>query len=192
MLQPRTLPWRRTADIRLFELCEPAKAAFYDHGSKHMVPFDMKNTEGMIRVPSANSGSALPTIFAVGMAIGYVSGCGDICSSPELYDHGSKHMVPFDMKNTEGMIRVIEETVAKAIRAQITLLPRRTADPPCQQYSPLGWQSGTCPAAVIYAFYDHGSKHMVPFDMKNTEGMIRVIEETVAKAISLGGLTKLK
>jgi hypothetical protein len=26
------------------------------------------------------------------------------------------YQVPFDMKNTEGMIRVIEETVAKAIR----------------------------------------------------------------------------
>ncbi|OQE25698.1 hypothetical protein PENFLA_c008G04638 [Penicillium flavigenum] len=36
--------------VKLFELCEPAKAAFYDHGSKHMVPFDMKNTEEMIRV----------------------------------------------------------------------------------------------------------------------------------------------
>ncbi|KAJ5372915.1 Serine hydrolase FSH [Penicillium concentricum] len=36
--------------IRLFELCEPAKATFYDHGSKHMVPFDMKNTEEMVRI----------------------------------------------------------------------------------------------------------------------------------------------
>jgi predicted esterase len=36
--------------VSLFELCEPAKATFYDHGSKHMVPFDMKNTEEMIRV----------------------------------------------------------------------------------------------------------------------------------------------
>ena len=36
--------------VKLFELCEPAKAAFYDHGSKHMVPFDAKNTDEMIRV----------------------------------------------------------------------------------------------------------------------------------------------
>lgn len=35
---------------KLFELCEPAKATYYDHGSKHMVPFDMKNTEEMVRV----------------------------------------------------------------------------------------------------------------------------------------------
>ena len=38
-------------------------------------------------------------------------------SKAELYDHGSKHMVPFDMKNTEEMVRVIEETVAKAIKS---------------------------------------------------------------------------
>lgn len=36
--------------VQLFKLCEPAKAVFYDHGSKHMVPFDMKNTEEMARV----------------------------------------------------------------------------------------------------------------------------------------------
>ena len=36
--------------VKLFELCEPTKATFYDHGSKHMVPFDMKNTEEMVRV----------------------------------------------------------------------------------------------------------------------------------------------
>lgn len=36
--------------VKLFKLCEPAKATFYDHGSKHMVPFDVKNTEEMARV----------------------------------------------------------------------------------------------------------------------------------------------
>lgn len=36
--------------MKLFGLCEPAKAVFYDHESKHMVPFDMKNTEEMTRV----------------------------------------------------------------------------------------------------------------------------------------------
>jgi predicted esterase len=36
--------------MKLYGLCEPSKAAFYDHGSKHMVPFDMKNTEEMTRV----------------------------------------------------------------------------------------------------------------------------------------------
>jgi predicted esterase len=36
--------------VRLYGLCEPAKAGFFDHGSKHMVPFDMKNTEEMVRV----------------------------------------------------------------------------------------------------------------------------------------------
>ncbi|KAJ5123038.1 Serine hydrolase FSH [Penicillium atrosanguineum] len=36
--------------MKLYQLCEPSKAAFYDHGSKHMVPFDMKNTEEMVRV----------------------------------------------------------------------------------------------------------------------------------------------
>ncbi|KAJ5887510.1 hypothetical protein N7495_007551 [Penicillium taxi] len=36
--------------MQLYALCEPAKAAFYDHGSKHMVPFDMKNTDEIVRV----------------------------------------------------------------------------------------------------------------------------------------------
>ncbi|KAJ5670622.1 uncharacterized protein N7477_005985 [Penicillium maclennaniae] len=36
--------------MKLYKLCEPSKATFYDHGSKHMVPFDMKNTEEMSRV----------------------------------------------------------------------------------------------------------------------------------------------
>jgi hypothetical protein len=36
--------------MKLFELCEPSKASFYDHGSKHMVPFDVKNTDEMVRV----------------------------------------------------------------------------------------------------------------------------------------------
>ncbi|CAL5865815.1 uncharacterized protein PFLUO_LOCUS21 [Penicillium psychrofluorescens] len=34
---------------KLYGLCEPSKAAFYDHGSKHMVPFDTKNTDEMTR-----------------------------------------------------------------------------------------------------------------------------------------------
>lgn len=36
--------------MKLYALCEPSKAAFWDTGSKHMVPFDQKNTEEMVRV----------------------------------------------------------------------------------------------------------------------------------------------
>lgn len=36
--------------MKLYTLCEPSKAALYDHGSKHMVPFDMKSNEEMVRV----------------------------------------------------------------------------------------------------------------------------------------------
>lgn len=36
--------------MKLYQLCEPSKAAFYDHGSKHMVPFDAKNTDEIVRV----------------------------------------------------------------------------------------------------------------------------------------------
>ncbi|CAI7563789.1 unnamed protein product [Penicillium pancosmium] len=36
--------------MKLFNLCEPANAVFYDHGSKHMVPFDPKNNKEMVRV----------------------------------------------------------------------------------------------------------------------------------------------
>jgi len=35
--------------MKLYGLCEPANAAFYDHGSKHMVPFDQKNTTAMVK-----------------------------------------------------------------------------------------------------------------------------------------------
>ncbi|KAK5807309.1 hypothetical protein VI817_001567 [Penicillium citrinum] len=35
--------------MKLYALCEPANAAFYDHGSKHMVPFDQKNTTAMVK-----------------------------------------------------------------------------------------------------------------------------------------------
>ncbi|PWY83451.1 hypothetical protein BO70DRAFT_379263 [Aspergillus heteromorphus CBS 117.55] len=40
--------------MRLFRLCEPGKVQFYDHGSKHMVPFDMKNTEAMVAAIEAS------------------------------------------------------------------------------------------------------------------------------------------
>ena len=36
--------------MKLFELCEPSQTSFHDHGMKHMVAFDMKNTEEMARV----------------------------------------------------------------------------------------------------------------------------------------------
>ncbi|KAE8351364.1 serine hydrolase FSH [Aspergillus coremiiformis] len=34
--------------LYLYGLCEPSKAEFYDHGSRHMIPFDGKNTEAMV------------------------------------------------------------------------------------------------------------------------------------------------
>jgi pimeloyl-ACP methyl ester carboxylesterase len=36
--------------LRLRELCEPSKAEFYDHGSKHMIPFDATNNDAMVAV----------------------------------------------------------------------------------------------------------------------------------------------
>ncbi|KAJ6095351.1 hypothetical protein N7486_006097 [Penicillium sp. IBT 16267x] len=36
--------------MALWRLCEPSKAAFYDHGMKHMVPFDAVNTDAIVRV----------------------------------------------------------------------------------------------------------------------------------------------
>ncbi|KAB8256710.1 serine hydrolase FSH [Aspergillus pseudonomiae] len=34
--------------MQLYGLCEPSKAEFYDHGSRHLIPFDAKNTEAMV------------------------------------------------------------------------------------------------------------------------------------------------
>ncbi|KAJ5263323.1 hypothetical protein N7478_010928 [Penicillium angulare] len=36
--------------MKLYKLCEPSKATFYDHGGKHMVPFDAKNQEGIVKI----------------------------------------------------------------------------------------------------------------------------------------------
>ncbi|OJJ04841.1 hypothetical protein ASPVEDRAFT_54936 [Aspergillus versicolor CBS 583.65] len=36
--------------MKLFGLCEPGKSEVYDHGSKHMIPFDMSNNDAMVRV----------------------------------------------------------------------------------------------------------------------------------------------
>ncbi|KAL4917718.1 serine hydrolase FSH [Aspergillus aurantiobrunneus] len=36
--------------LKLYGLCEPVKAELYDHGSKHMIPFDAKNNDAMVGV----------------------------------------------------------------------------------------------------------------------------------------------
>ncbi|KAI9369420.1 serine hydrolase FSH [Aspergillus egyptiacus] len=36
--------------IKLYGLCEPSVAELYDHGSKHMIPFDVKNNDAMVEV----------------------------------------------------------------------------------------------------------------------------------------------
>ncbi|GKZ79621.1 hypothetical protein AnigIFM56816_003824 [Aspergillus niger] len=41
------------SSMRLSRLCDPSKMSFHDHGSKHMVPFDVKNTEAMVAVIEA-------------------------------------------------------------------------------------------------------------------------------------------
>ncbi|RAL11049.1 uncharacterized protein BO97DRAFT_406551 [Aspergillus homomorphus CBS 101889] len=40
--------------MRLYGVCDPAKAELYDHGSRHLVPFDVKNTEAMIAAVEAS------------------------------------------------------------------------------------------------------------------------------------------
>ena len=47
--------------MKLYGLCEPSKAALYDHGSKHMVPFDAKNTDEMTRVMEETVARAFST-----------------------------------------------------------------------------------------------------------------------------------
>ncbi|KAA8643404.1 uncharacterized protein ATNIH1004_010173 [Aspergillus tanneri] len=36
------------ASMHLYSLCDPSKAEFYDHGSRHLIPFDINNTNAMI------------------------------------------------------------------------------------------------------------------------------------------------
>ncbi|KAL4937236.1 hypothetical protein BDV06DRAFT_203330 [Aspergillus oleicola] len=35
---------------KLYGLCEPSQAELYDHGGKHMIPFDAERSEDMVRV----------------------------------------------------------------------------------------------------------------------------------------------
>ncbi|KAL4817734.1 serine hydrolase FSH [Aspergillus spinulosporus] len=36
--------------LKLFRLCEPGKAEVYDHGGKHMIPFDAENNDRMVGI----------------------------------------------------------------------------------------------------------------------------------------------
>ncbi|KAL2830267.1 serine hydrolase FSH [Aspergillus cavernicola] len=36
--------------VMLYELCDPSVAEFYDHGSKHMIPFDAMNNDAMVKI----------------------------------------------------------------------------------------------------------------------------------------------
>jgi predicted esterase len=36
--------------MKLFRLCEPGKAEVYDHGGKHMIPFDAGNNDKMVEI----------------------------------------------------------------------------------------------------------------------------------------------
>lgn len=45
--------------MKLFGLCEPAQATFFDHGSKHMVPFDQRSNDEMLRVIEETIAKAL-------------------------------------------------------------------------------------------------------------------------------------
>ncbi|EAW08825.1 uncharacterized protein ACLA_097660 [Aspergillus clavatus NRRL 1] len=36
-----------SSSMHLYGLCDPSTAVFYDHGSKHHIPFDQKNTSAM-------------------------------------------------------------------------------------------------------------------------------------------------
>ncbi|CAI7581472.1 unnamed protein product [Penicillium bialowiezense] len=64
----------------------------------------------LIRIPTANIVGKLDPLYPESMKL------ADLCepSKMSFHDHGMKHMVAFDVKNTEEMARVINEAVAKA------------------------------------------------------------------------------
>ncbi|PYI03475.1 hypothetical protein BO78DRAFT_432081 [Aspergillus sclerotiicarbonarius CBS 121057] len=47
------------SSMHLYGVCDPAKARFYDHGSRHLVPFDVENTEAMVAAIDASIQRAL-------------------------------------------------------------------------------------------------------------------------------------
>ncbi|KAJ5484809.1 hypothetical protein N7539_004797 [Penicillium diatomitis] len=66
-----------------------------------------------IIVPTAHIVGNLDSLYPESMKL------YSICepSKAALWDTGSKHMIPFDQKNNQAMVRVIEETIAKAAKA---------------------------------------------------------------------------
>ncbi|KAJ5699006.1 Serine hydrolase FSH [Penicillium macrosclerotiorum] len=66
----------------------------------------------LINIPTAHVVGKLDPLYEQGLVL------HALCepSKAKFYDHGSKHMVPFDQKNTDEMVKIIEETIAKAIR----------------------------------------------------------------------------
>ncbi|PTU18870.1 hypothetical protein P175DRAFT_0484507 [Aspergillus ochraceoroseus IBT 24754] len=65
-----------------------------------------------VSIPTAHIVGKLDPLYPVSMDL-YAS-CEP--SMAELYDHGSKHMIPFDVKNNDAMVAVIERTIQRALR----------------------------------------------------------------------------
>lgn len=84
-------------------------APWESSGLEYVAP---KQDQFPIKVPSAHIVGKLDPLYPESMKL------YGLCepASAAFYDHGSKHMVPFDLKNTEGMVKAIEETIAKAMR----------------------------------------------------------------------------
>ena len=95
-------PWR----VAVF-LC--GGAPWDSSGLEYVTP---KPDEFPIRIPTANIVGKLDPLYPESMKL--YSLCEP--ANAAFYDHGSKHMVPFDQKNTTAMVKAIEDTIAKAMR----------------------------------------------------------------------------
>ncbi|KAL3473498.1 serine hydrolase FSH [Aspergillus californicus] len=65
-----------------------------------------------VTIPTAHIVGKLDSLYAQGMKL------YGLCepSKSEIYDHGSKHTIPFDAKNNDAMVGVIERVIERAAK----------------------------------------------------------------------------
>lgn len=85
-------------------------APYESSGLENIVP---KSDTYPITIPTAHVVGKLDPLYPESMTL------HKLCEPAQatFFDHGSKHMVPFDQRSNKEMVRAIDETVAKALRA---------------------------------------------------------------------------
>ncbi|OJI80285.1 hypothetical protein ASPTUDRAFT_130501 [Aspergillus tubingensis CBS 134.48] len=89
-------------------------AAPFDSTGNEVIPDTSAEGEYPVKIPTANIVGKQDELYPSSMHL------SRLCepSKMSFHDHGSKHMVPFDVENTNAMVAAIEATVQKALRGE--------------------------------------------------------------------------